>query len=106
MQDYYTDARFRIESVRFNFDRADWLDRLLVPPVRALANRSFAALQRYERRWCRLYPVSEMRFVLTPDKSGPPPALAGVTTEAAGTTVAETAAEGAAATVPGRAGRP
>ena len=97
VQDYYTDARFRIESVRFNFDRADWLDRLLVPPVRALANRSFAALQRYERRWCRLYPVSEMRFVLTPDKSGPPPALAGVTTEAAGTTVAETAAEGAAA---------
>jgi SAM-dependent methyltransferase len=105
VQDYYTDARFRIESVRFNFDRADWLDRLLVPPVRALANRSFAALQRYERRWCRLYPVSEVRFVLTPDKSGPPPALAGATTEAAGTTVAETAAEGAAATVPGRAGR-
>lgn len=70
VQDYYTDARFRIESVRFNFDRADWLDRLLVPPVRALANRSFESLARYERRWCRLYPVSEMRFVLSPVKGG------------------------------------
>ena len=101
VQDYYTDARFRIESVRFNFDRADWLDRLLVPPVRALANRSFAALQRYERRWCRLYPVSEMRFVLTPDKSaGARPAAESDAEPAVGAADAT-----AAAAAPASAGR-
>lgn len=97
VQDYYTDARFRIESVRFNFDRADWLDRLLVPPVRALANRSFAALQRYERRWCRLYPVSEMRFVLTPDKGGSSPTAAVERSMAARPAASGSAADSAAA---------
>lgn len=63
--EYYSDARFRVEAASFHWERHGLLDRLLVPLLRKRVNRSFEALERYERRWVWIYPVAEMRFRLT-----------------------------------------
>ncbi|HYN77663.1 MAG TPA: methyltransferase domain-containing protein, partial [Lamprocystis sp. (in: g-proteobacteria)] len=40
---FYTDVRFRIRSIRIEFYRIGWFDKLVVPLLTRLVNRSFAA---------------------------------------------------------------
>ncbi|MFN2644497.1 MAG: methyltransferase domain-containing protein [Burkholderiales bacterium] len=59
---FYTTTRFEIESVKIAFYRFNVLDRLLVPLLRYLVNRSPAAQECYELRLSRLFPAAEIRY--------------------------------------------
>jgi hypothetical protein len=61
---FYSAARFRVESVRFGLMRDSWLDRAVRTVVQPLINRGVGWLDWYERRLSRLFPVSEVHYVL------------------------------------------
>jgi SAM-dependent methyltransferase len=65
---FYLPQRFRVERVTFSLLRQSLLDRVVRALLEKAINRSYAALDRYERRWCRLFPVSSVRYVLHPRK--------------------------------------
>ncbi len=71
---FYTPVRFRVESVRLTLLRETWADKCVKAVLQPLANRSVAAQDWYERRMCRLFPVSDVRYVLRPVKAAVPPA--------------------------------
>ena len=64
---FYSDVRFRIHEIEIRFARK-LLDRILMPYLGRLINRSFRWQDRYERRLCRLIPASEIRYVFSPIK--------------------------------------
>ena len=68
---FYTSIRFDIESIRIAFYRFNLLDRLFVPLLRYLVNRSPGAQEFYEYRLSRIFPASELRYRMRPSK---PPA--------------------------------
>jgi SAM-dependent methyltransferase len=65
---FYLPQRFQMESVTFTLLKRSLLDRLIHFAMQKLINRSYALLDWYERRWCRLFPVSSVRYVLHPKK--------------------------------------
>ncbi|WP_137937967.1 methyltransferase domain-containing protein [Chitinivorax sp. B] len=65
---YYSQARFKLLERRLVFSRSNLFDRLLVPALRAVLNRWFAAMEVYERRWAWIYPALEIRMMVTPKK--------------------------------------
>jgi SAM-dependent methyltransferase len=65
---FYCRARFRVQSVRFHLLRESVPEKLLRAVMQPWINRKIARLDWYERRLCRLLPVSDMRFVLQPVK--------------------------------------
>jgi hypothetical protein len=67
---YYSAARFRVESVSFGLMRQSWLDRAVRWVLQPLINRGVGWLDWYERRLARLFPASEVRYVLRPVKAG------------------------------------
>lgn len=67
---FYTNIRFRVESVRFHFnDFGPFIRRRLGPMMTRFWNKSFRRLHFYENHLVYLYPVDEIRLVLTPMKS-------------------------------------
>jgi SAM-dependent methyltransferase len=56
--------RFEIESVQIAFYRVGLLDRLLVPALRYLVNRTASAQNFYELRLSRFLPAAELRYRL------------------------------------------
>ncbi len=66
---FYSDVRFSIESIRFNFYRSSFLDRLFVPLFRYFVNCSPAAQEFYERRLSWIFPAAEIRYKLRPLKA-------------------------------------
>lgn len=68
-----TTTRFEIDSVRITFYRFNLLDRLLVPFLRYLVNRTPAAQHFYELRLSKILPAAELRFRMRIYK---PPTLA------------------------------
>jgi SAM-dependent methyltransferase len=65
---FYLPQRFRIESVTFSLLKHSLMDRLIQGPLQKLINRSIAWLDWYERRLCRWFPASSVRYVLHPKK--------------------------------------
>ncbi len=65
---FYSDTRFEVEQIKFYFYRMTLLDRVVVPILRALVNRSFAMQNMYERRLCRFYHAAEIGYRLRVDK--------------------------------------
>ena len=65
---FYTDVRFRIRSIRIEFYRIGWFDKLVVPLLSRLVNRSLAAQEFYERRLSSLFHAWQIRYVMEPDK--------------------------------------
>lgn len=59
---FYSATRFELESVKLSFYRTSLLDRLFVPLLRYLVNRSPGAQNFYERRPCWLLPAAEVRY--------------------------------------------
>jgi SAM-dependent methyltransferase len=66
---FYAPTRFRVESVRFNLMKESFFDKAWRALVQPLINRGIGGLDWYERRLCRLLPVSDLRYVLRPVKS-------------------------------------
>jgi SAM-dependent methyltransferase len=66
---FYLPQRFRVDCVTFSLLKQSPLDRLILPVVQRLANRSYGWLDWYERRLCRWLPVSSVRYVLYPRKA-------------------------------------
>ena len=66
---FYSNSRFSVESIRFDFPHDGWLDRLLTPILKRVINSSFAMQDFYERRLCRWLPARQIRYVLRPEKS-------------------------------------
>ncbi len=65
---FYTKTRFEIESVKIAFYRFNVLDRLFVPFLRYLVNRTPGAQDWYELRLSRLFPAAEIRYRMRPAK--------------------------------------
>jgi hypothetical protein len=61
---FYSKTRFEIESVKLSFYRTSLWDRLFVPLLRFLVNRSPGAQNFYERRLCWMLPAAEIRYVM------------------------------------------
>jgi len=59
---FYSQTRFEIESVKIAFYRFNLLDRLFVPFLRYLVNRSPGAQEWYELRLSRFFPAAEIRY--------------------------------------------
>lgn len=66
---FYCSARFRVESVRFHLMKESVPEKLLRAVMQPWINRKIARLDWYERRLCRLLPVSDVRFLLKPVKA-------------------------------------
>jgi hypothetical protein len=66
---FYTDVRFKIRSVRIEFYRLSPLDRLLVPLLTRLVNRSIEWQDFYERRLSAVFHAWQIRYEMEPDKS-------------------------------------
>jgi hypothetical protein len=75
---FYSPVRFRVESVRFELMRQSWSEKAVRALLQPLVNRGVGWQDWYERRLARLFPVSEVRYVLRPVK-----AVAGVMARAA-----------------------
>lgn len=65
---FYSRTRFEMESVRIAFYRFNLFDRLFVPILRFLVNRSAWSQNFYELRLSRLFPAAEIRFRLRASK--------------------------------------
>ena len=65
---FYLPQRFRVESVTFSLLKQSLLDRLVQATFQKLINRSYAWLDWYERRLCWSFPVSSVRYLLSPKK--------------------------------------
>jgi SAM-dependent methyltransferase len=66
---FYSPARFRVESVRFHLLRESVVEKLARAVLQPLINTGVGWLDWYERRLCRLLPVSDVRYVLRPVKA-------------------------------------
>lgn len=65
---FYSPVRFQVQSVRLNLLKASWLDKVVKAVLQPLINRGVGWMDWYERRWCRLFPASEVCYVLRPVK--------------------------------------
>ena len=65
-------VRFRVQSVRFHLLKKSLLEKAFAAVLQPLINTGVGWLDWYERRLCRLLPVSEIRYVLQPVKDGEP----------------------------------
>jgi hypothetical protein len=65
---FYTDASFRVESVRLEFYRNGLLDKVLAPVFSFLVNRSYGAQEFYERRLSGIFHAWQIRYVMRPVK--------------------------------------
>ncbi len=66
---FYTPTRFRVESVRFNLMKETAFDKVVRAVLQPVINRGIGWLDWYERRLCRLFPASDLRYVLHPVKA-------------------------------------
>ncbi len=64
-------ARFDIESIRLSFYRFNLFDRIIVPILRYLVNRSERWQNFYELRLSWLFPAAEIRYKMRPCKLSP-----------------------------------
>ena len=67
-----TIARFAIEAVSLSFYRFNLFERLFVPLLRYLVNRTPASQHYYELRLSWIFPAAEVRYRLRPCKSDAP----------------------------------
>lgn len=66
---FYAPQRFQVESVRFHLMKESLLDRAVHAVLEPLVNRSHAWRDWYERRMCRWFPISSVRYVVRPKKA-------------------------------------
>lgn len=66
---FYSDVRFRVESIQIDFPRDGLLERLTCPVLKRLINLSTGMQDWYERRLCRLFTAKQIRYVLRPEKA-------------------------------------
>jgi len=64
--------RFEMEAVTLAFYRFNLFDRLFVPLLRYLVNRTPGAQHFYELRLAWIFPAAEVRYKLRPDKQNAP----------------------------------
>jgi len=65
---FYSDVRFIQRSVEIDFYYTSWLDRLVAPFMRRLANHSPRTQEFFERRLASRWHARQMRYLLQPDK--------------------------------------
>jgi SAM-dependent methyltransferase len=65
---YEPDIRFIVDRVSIELMPRSLLERLTTPFLQDWINRDYAALDRYERRFCWLAPAYTVRYELTVDK--------------------------------------
>ena len=68
---FYTNIRFRVESVHIKFARAG-LDKWVGPVMERIVNVNDRTRACYERHFCYLWPASEIIYVISPDKCSKP----------------------------------
>ena len=65
---FYLRERFQVESVRCKLLRESVWDKVFGLFLQPLINLNLTWLDRYERRFCRLVPANDIRFILRPKK--------------------------------------
>lgn len=65
---FYSDVRFRVESIRLEFERRGPIEWLTAPLLKRLVNLSYTTQDWYERYLCRLLTARQIRYVMRPDK--------------------------------------
>jgi SAM-dependent methyltransferase len=61
---YYTDARFRVDSVQIEFYRNSILEKMLAPLISRLVNGSIYRQDFYERRLCHFFHAWQIRYMI------------------------------------------
>jgi SAM-dependent methyltransferase len=69
---YYTSAHFRVMSIEIGFYHYGLIDFLLVPLLSRWVNSSFGRQEFYERRLSSRFHAWQIRFFLSPIKTGAP----------------------------------
>jgi len=66
---FYSAIRFRVDSVRVNLLRQSIPEKISSALLQPLLRRGVSWIDWYERRMCRLLPISDIRYLMTPIKS-------------------------------------
>ena len=61
---HYSQSRFRLKRIHIAFYQNTLLDRIIVPPIQRMVNRSFATLDTYERYFCWIFPAWQISYTL------------------------------------------
>lgn len=65
---FYSPVRFRVERVQFRLLKESLLEKCAKALLEPIINRGVGVLDWYERRLCRMFPVSDVRYLLKPVK--------------------------------------
>lgn len=65
---FYSPLRFRVETVQLRLLRASWLEKLFAFLLQPIIDCGPGWMDWYERRLCRFFAVSDVRYVLRPVK--------------------------------------
>ena len=65
---FYTDFRFKLESVTIEFYRSGLIDKILSPLFIKFVNRNMYTKDFYERRLSNIYHAWQIRYLMTPEK--------------------------------------
>lgn len=71
---FYTDVRFAVDSIRFEFYRQGRIDRVLADVFEKLVNRSLSWQDFYERRLCHVFHAWQLVYRMHPNKPRAPTA--------------------------------
>jgi SAM-dependent methyltransferase len=65
---FYSPLRFRVQSVTFNLLKESLPEKAVRAIIGPLINCGITWLDWYERRMCRLFPINDVRYLLSPVK--------------------------------------
>ena len=65
---FYSDVRFKIDRISIEFYRNNLIDRVIGSVLKRLLKKNLYLQDLYERRFCRLYPASQIRYLMRPVK--------------------------------------
>ena len=65
---FYSDVRFKIESIKIEFYRAGFLDKLIAPIFSRMINRNIYWQDFYERRLTSFFHAWQIRYLMQVDK--------------------------------------
>lgn len=68
LPNYYTNTRFKLVSIKYDFYRESPLEKIFVPILRPLVNINYHTQAIYEKRFPWFWPASELRFILSVSK--------------------------------------
>ncbi|WP_136800024.1 class I SAM-dependent methyltransferase [Desulfosediminicola ganghwensis] len=65
--DYYSNAKFVVKGLKVDFYRMGIVDKIFASTIEKLVNLNLFTQLLFERRFCKIFHASQIRFLLAPD---------------------------------------